>query len=127
MENIVFGLEIMVIGFTTVIIILYLLYLILLGFSRFAPKSSIKTKQNSQEIVPAIAIASDQHQGQTTSPEVVAVITAAISAYLHLPAGQFKIVAIMPEQASSDWAMAGRNCLMEKRQNLAIFRREKTS
>ena len=144
MENLNFGLEIMVIGFSVVIISLYLLYLILLGFNRCCvqPVKPEAQRKNITNVPPEImeetrnapvaaAVSHNQQSYYGTAPEIVAAITAAVSVCLDVPASEFEIVSVesvQPVPATqyvNSWAIAGRQRLMEKRQDLAMFRRER--
>lgn len=141
MENLVFGLEVMFVGFTVVMITLYLLYLILLGFSKcfVRPAKAEPLRENN----PIVSMAAAEQAASVSTydeaallpfgagPEIVAVITAGISFYfdsISPSASQYKIVSVQPALSgsnSSPWAVAGRKRLMEKRQDLAMFRRER--
>lgn len=141
MNNLTFGLEVMVIGFVVVMVTLYLLYLILVGFSRCCvrPVRSKPVNGSNSTMPPAVlqeagaapVAAAVSQQAFGTAPEIVAAITAAISACLNTPANQFEIVSVQTVQPAhstangSDWTVAGRKRLMEKRQDLAMFRRER--
>jgi sodium pump decarboxylase gamma subunit len=138
MDEIVFGLEVMVIGFSVVMIALFLLYLVLLGFSRFSVKTD-KSKPKKEHIAsppqtlldevgvaPVAAAVSQQAVG--VAAETVAVINAAIAACLNVPPTQLGIVSVHPvhvARATSSWALMGRKTLMERRQDLATIRRER--
>lgn len=137
-NNIVFGLEIMVIGFAVVMATLYLLYLILLGFGKLCvrPSNAESKKAQSASTPPAVleeigsapvaAGISEPHY--STAPEIVAAITATISAYLDLPAAQFQIVSLQPSHSAGttdNWALLGRKRAIERRQDLAMYRRER--
>jgi len=138
MENITFGLEVLVIGFTVVMVTLYVLYLILLGFSRCCARPAKPEPKKEQIITPPpavldevglapVAAAVSQH-AFGTAPEVVAAITAAITACLEMPSGQFEIVSVQPAfsaQGPANWPLSGRKRLMERRQDLSMFRRER--
>ena len=140
MENLALGFEVMLIGFTVVMVTLYLLYLILLGFSRCCvkpEKPEVKVHNNIQAPPPAVmeevaaapvAATMSQHSFGT-APEIIAAITGAISACMELPSTQFEIVSVQPafssQNVSSQWAATGIKRLMEKRQDLAMFRRER--
>lgn len=143
LEYLAYGLEILVIGFTVVMITLYVLYLILLGFSRCC-SASVKPANGNKETaavaIPAItkeeisaapvaATASVQTIG--TAPEIVAAITAAIAACFDRTESHYEIVSLQPATSavsssqSSAWAAAGRNLLMEKRREMLNLRRER--
>ena len=124
MENIGLGIEVMIVGFSIVMAILYLLYLIMLGFSKCCAepaKPQIKQETPTPSVVneatPAPVTAAVSRQAYGTAPEIIAAITAAVSAYLDRPANQFEIVAVQPAnsgQNGSNWALLGRKRLMEK-------------
>jgi Na+-transporting methylmalonyl-CoA/oxaloacetate decarboxylase gamma subunit len=138
MSNLVLGLEIMAVGFSVVMITLFLLYLVLLVFGRCCAKPEKKQamSENIADVSPDIlnettatpVAATLCRQSLGTAPEIVAVITAAISVCLITPASQFEIVSLQPARSCVDgaqWTIAGRKRLMEKRQDLAMFRRER--
>ena len=140
MDNLSYSLEVMIVGFTVVVISLYLLYLVLVVFSRCCvrPAKPEPQKTNSTNVPPAVmaeansapvaAAVSEPQQSYGTAPEIIAAITAAVSASMNMPANQFEIVSVQRPQSNcngSEWAIAGRKRLMEKRQDLAMFRRER--
>ncbi|MBS4031305.1 MAG: OadG family protein [Clostridiales bacterium] len=139
-NNIIFGLEVMIIGFAVVMAILYLLYLILLGFSKVCVRPSNNESRKGQLASPTSAVLdevgsapvaagiSQSNYNYGTAPEIVAAITATISAYLDLPAAQFQIVSLQPSHSAGvvdNWALLGRKRAIEKRQDLAMYRRER--
>ncbi len=131
-DNIIFGLEVMVIGFTIVLITLYLLHLILVGFGKLCvmpSKAESKKKSQLAQQAPLsdISEAASAQFNCKNSSEVVAAITAVISAYLDLPSSQFKIVSLQPSSQANgnNWVLTGRKRAIERRQDLAAFRREK--
>ncbi|HZK24835.1 MAG TPA: OadG family transporter subunit [Oscillospiraceae bacterium] len=126
LDKLLYGLEISLIGFTGVMLILYLLYLILLAFSKYFSRGDSKQKKAT---CPTVQLSLDKvkESNNNTAPEVVAAITAAIAMYLNSSAEQFNIVSIKPEKGSSSWVLSGRQIIMANRQNLALSRREKTS
>lgn len=139
MDNLTLGLEVMLIGFTVVMVTLYLLYLVLLGFSRccvkLEPEVKIQNKLEApphavMEAVAATHVAATISQDSFgTAPEIIAAITAAISVYMDLPSTRFELVSVQPaftsQRVSNQWSVTGRKKLMEKRQDLAMFRRER--
>jgi Na+-transporting methylmalonyl-CoA/oxaloacetate decarboxylase gamma subunit len=139
-SNLIFGLEVLVIGFVVVMATLYLLYLILLGFAKLCVRSSNAESKKGQlaslppavleEVVsaPVAAGISQSHYHYGTAPEIVAAITATISAFMDLPAAQFQIVSLQPSHSSGvtdNWALLGRIRAIERRQDLSMFRRER--
>lgn len=139
-SNLIFGFEVLVIGFVVVMVTLYLLYLILLGFSKVCVKPA-KAELNKGQLAspppavleeigaaPVAAGMSQSNYNYGTAPEIVAAITATISAYLDLPAAQFEIVSLQSShsnEVADNWALLGRNRAIERRQDLAMFRRER--
>lgn len=140
MDNLIFGLEVLVIGFIVVMITLYLLYLILLGFSRCCVRPA-KPEPKSDNTLPPPAtlaeVAAAPVAATATGPlakpvagenyEIVAAITAAIAACLETSPSHFQVVSIQPAVPGSGpgaWALSGRKKLMERR-DLNIFRRER--
>jgi Na+-transporting methylmalonyl-CoA/oxaloacetate decarboxylase gamma subunit len=138
LDNLEFGLQVMVVGFSVVMITLYLLYLILVGFGRVlarpAKEETVKKVLPTapptviQEALVAPVAAAVSHPLPGTAPEIVAAITAAVSACLNSPASEFEIVSLQPVHSTVDgshWAITGRKRLMEMRQDFAMFRRER--
>lgn len=71
---------------------------------------------------------SGELQQAGTAPEIVAAIAAAVSSYLNMSASKFAISSVIsvPSHCSSSfWTIAGRQRLMEQRQDLASLRRRK--
>lgn len=139
-NNIIFGLEVMVIGFVVVMATLFLLYLILLGFSKVCVRPSHSESNKGQLASPPPAVLDEvgtapvaagiSHSNYDfgTAPDIVAAITATISACLNLPAAQFEIVSLQrshPHEVADNWVLLGRKRAIERRQDLAMFRRER--
>jgi Na+-transporting methylmalonyl-CoA/oxaloacetate decarboxylase gamma subunit len=138
MDNIVLGFEVMIVGFSVVMITLFLLYLVLVAFGRIFSRPALNetVKKQFTEVPPAVlqeaqvapvAAAVSLHQAGT-APEIVAAITAAVSVCLGTPSSQFEIVSLQPAPSSVDgshWTISGRKRLMEMRQDFGMFRRER--
>ncbi len=159
MGNIVFGLETMVIGFAVVIITLFCLYLILVGFNRCLAKpvkSEFKTTNMAESdatpledavgapvaatataptaamvaatVAAAMAAAGPVHRPARTSPAIVAAITASVTNCLDTSAVNFYISPAQRESTvnlTTTWSLLGRKRLMEKRQDIFLYRRER--
>ncbi len=140
-ETIEFGLQVMVIGFAVVMITLYVLYLILTGFSQVfgvkkaaGPATQAPAESVLAEAVAAPVAATVSEQVHSLGEDIVAVLTAAIAACLDAPGKEFTISSIEPVQVNpcpagylrtTEWGLAGRKKLMERRQDLFLLRREK--
>lgn len=82
----------------------------------------------AERVKPNSAKPPGELQEAGNTPEIVAAITAAISACLNVSSDQFVINSLKPVPPvfnSSFWTIAGRKRLMEQRQDLAILRRRK--
>lgn len=105
MKNIPLGLELTALGMGVVFVSLIALTLLmwLLRLASPGEKQSAATAVNPKT-PPA------QKPVAGISPEVVAAITAAVSAYTGMPAGSFAIHSVHPgtPSAGSAWALAGR-------------------
>jgi len=116
-DELQFGLDILMIGFPTVIIILLLLYLVLVVFNLILAKLSgnqnrtLRDVHNDCEVEPP--------------PEVIAAITAAIAASLESSSAHFTLTSVRKAHEINKWSLTGRNKAMDKRQDSSLFRREK--
>jgi Na+-transporting methylmalonyl-CoA/oxaloacetate decarboxylase gamma subunit len=163
MGNLIFGLETMVIGFAVVMLTLFCLYLILVGFSRCLAKP-VKTEpktENKAVLQPqpfpldettaapvaaaavqfqldeavaapiaaaaaAVAVVSRQYSG--ASPEIVAAISSVLGVCLDTQITGLYIApaaTTCPVASTTPWTLLGRKRLMERRQDLFLFRRER--
>lgn len=104
MESMKFGLELTLIGMGVVFLTLIALTLLmnLLKYTRAQKDTAPKT---SAKPLP-VAAGGSAPGVKGTSPEVVAAIAAAVSAYLGQPAGTFTIRSVRAEVPA--WAAAGR-------------------
>lgn len=140
MENIETGLLLLIIGFTVVMSVLYLLYLVMrVKGAFFAPKNNPRPLQKENLNAPLknetleapVAACKSIEEGESTQnvlPEVVAAITAAIVSCLDSPPAALHIIPEAAETrttAASPWPLTGRKNLMEKRQGIALLRRER--
>jgi hypothetical protein len=163
MDNLIFGLETMAIGFAVVMLTLYCLYLILVGFNRCLakpvnpnPKKESKVVLHAQPIpldetaaapvaattapvqldeavaapiaaaAAAVAVASRQYSG--AAPEIAAAISSVLGVCLDTqPAGVYiaPVATTRPVPSTTPWSLLGRKRLMERRQDLFLFRRER--
>jgi Na+-transporting methylmalonyl-CoA/oxaloacetate decarboxylase gamma subunit len=110
MDDLILGLQIMVFGFSVVLLTLYLLYLILQQFSRFLNGSSLK---------PPLPL-SGTEQAPVRDLRQVAAVTAAVAVCLSKASSgsALRIVSIEPidlPHNPSVWVREGRKALMEKR------------
>lgn len=144
MENWEFYLQTVVLGFSVVIVTLFVLYLLLLLMGRyFAPAAETPAKELTVEKVPKEdmpeVIRRDMPEekpagviGPVTG-EIPAGVVAAISAALYLsapPAGyRYVIKSVQPLASSSPtpgkWAMAGRKEMLNMQQYMDQTRRKK--
>lgn len=116
MENLAFGLQVAVLGFMIVMVALAGLYLVMVIFSMVLNPN--KRKEKNQKV----QVSGEKQKAEGTtgkdksdqpgelSPETVAVITAAVSSYLHRPSSGFRIVGVRPIDKSnnSSWKLSTR-------------------
>lgn len=137
MDNLEIGLVLLVTGFITVMIVLFLLYLVLEVIGRFfaqkkqsqpAQKENLKPRVQSSPPADAAVLETVQGHAPAVMPEVVAAITAAVASCLDGPPAALHII---PETGTtqgagtSSWQLTGRKQLMERRQGIALLRRER--
>jgi sodium pump decarboxylase gamma subunit len=130
--NMIFGLEVMFIGFAGVFIALTILYILLVLLDKFFAKKN--GKANAQKPTAAatdlkLSLSSpvkkepdDEDQG-----ELMAVISAAISAYLQKPQASLAIRSINPVtvKETNSWKSYGRTRQMDLKSSFSAKRREK--
>ncbi|NLM51930.1 MAG: OadG family protein [Firmicutes bacterium] len=127
MEKIFLGLEVMIIGFCITMLFLSFLYLILVGFShlnRILP-ATVRTKTTKQ-----LNACPTQAAAEKTSPtELIAVISASISSYLHKSPQEIAVISVLPQRTTlrSEWVAAGRNNLLAKGHYHFLRRKERKS
>lgn len=121
MDNLEFGLRISLLGFSTVIITLFILYVVLSMFSRL----SNTAPQGNDDMMPGAGVI-DGENG--ISPVTVAALTAAVTRYLELTGMHGKPLAVTVESARetprNGWADAGRRVMMEGKLELERLRRK---
>lgn len=126
MDKLDFALEVMVVGFTVVLVTLFLLYGILIVFSRIFNKKEIKVPK-SETVAKSLPTVETGANNNT----LTAVITAAIYSYLESNAPSFKASTIrVTAQPTSDstannWQVIGRRQQMEAKAELETTRRNK--
>lgn len=128
MEQFNFALQVLVIGFLVVLITLFMLYGILLLFSRLFYKEEEVTvvQEGSINRGKGNAIVTGE-----VDRKVVAAIMAAVNEYLRQDDSSTKInsIAISADQAgnlaSNNWIINGRKALMENRATLEKIRRKR--
>ncbi len=124
MDKLDFALEVMVVGFTVVLATLFLLYGILIVFSRIFNKK--ETKDSKREIA---AKGPSKLELGAENTAMTAVITAAIYSYLESSTPSFSAAAIrvtaQPTSGSTvnNWQISGRRHLMEGKAELETTRR----
>jgi len=129
MEQFIFALQVLVIGFLVVLITLFMLYGILLLFSHLFYK-----KEKEALSYKSVSI-SDKNKGHDifaaeNERKVIAVIIAAVNEYLSQDDHSVEIagISIFSEQAGNaavnSWNIIGRKALMENRSALEKIRRK---
>ncbi len=126
MDKFDFALQVTVVGFSVVMVTLFLLYGILAVFSRLFNKEEIKDLKNE-----SAAISLSGHQIDTDNRVLTAVITAAVYSYLRSNGSTVKTAGIkitaQPASCSgmNSWQITGRRHLMETKAELETTRRNK--
>ncbi len=127
MENLVFALEVMVLGFVLVMLTLFLLFLIILFIGKIfgLKEDSYKDKVISIEEADFPGF---QFQSSKKNAGKVAAITAALAVYLYDSDKEYTIKKIEPayEQFTGKWALQGRKELLNMGKELEKLRREKS-
>lgn len=118
MNDLGFGLQVSLLGFTTVVITLFMLYAVLILFTRVFHREP--------NTLPADRGANDGGTG--ISRRKIAAMTAAVYSYLELTGSPERPVAIKIERAKTatgnSWTSAGRRLMLEGRLELERFRRK---
>ncbi|HHX75307.1 MAG TPA: OadG family protein [Firmicutes bacterium] len=121
MDNIVLSLEVLVIGLSVVMLTLCFLYLVLLCFGKAVARvTSCHSAEDGE--APQVGLSIEEEAGPD---EIIAVITAAVSAFLGRSPLSFSLVSVKPQTgaAGSAWITAGRKNLLNKSRELALLRR----
>jgi len=126
MEKFDFAIQVLVIGFSVVMVALIALYLLLLLFAKLLYKENKK---------PAEAFSAAADQAAASKPgddrRLTSAITAAVYAYMQLnnlmpPSGKISIaVQQLGSSATSNWQATGRRLLLHNSMDLETIRRNK--
>jgi Na+-transporting methylmalonyl-CoA/oxaloacetate decarboxylase gamma subunit len=126
MEKFDFAIQVLVIGFSVVMVALIALYFLLLLFAKIFHKEDKK---------PADAIPAMKEQSAATKPNderrLASAITAAVYAYMQLnnimpPSGRISIaVQQTGPPAANNWQVTGRRVLLQNSMDLETIRRKK--
>lgn len=131
MDQFTFALQVLVIGFTVVLVTLFMLYGVLLLFARLLYKEEKEVTGDQKNILDddkEISIITGENDGK-----VIAAIMAAVNEYLRQDDSSLKVasIAISADQAgnlvSNNWKIIGRKTLMENRVALEKIRRKRRS
>ncbi|MDO9535141.1 MAG: OadG family transporter subunit [Bacillota bacterium] len=128
MNNIAYGFEILVIGFTIVVLTLLLLAFVLEFLGKInAPREKKERKEISDNKIEAAADGDGKEITHTVRPEIIAASMGAILFALDTKgAGYSKINAIKLSEPQNDmWSQAGRTRLLNLRQDFVLLRRGK--
>ena len=124
MENLYFGVEVMVVGFLIVMIALLTLAFILVLFEKLlAPKKKKETAAALKTSHPATS-SPGESKGLDEQGEVVAAIAASLSLFLEKP---FRIHRIAPAGGGeqSRWILANRTRSVQLSKELVFYRRRR--
>lgn len=131
MDQFTFALQVLVIGFTVVLVTLFMLYGVLLLFARLLYKEEKEVTGDQKNLLDddkEISIITGENDGK-----VIAAIMAAVNEYLRQDDSSLKVasIAISADQAgnlvSNNWKIIGRKTLMENRVALEKIRRKRRS
>lgn len=131
MGNLIFGLEVMFIGFTGVFIALTILYILLLLLAKYFAKKNGKTNGpkltffSKSDIKLSLSSPVKKDPDDGDQGELIAVISAAISAYLQKPQASLAIRSINPVKETNSWKSFGRTRQMGLKSSFSAKRREK--
>lgn len=130
MEKLIFGLEVMLIGFAGVFIALSVLYLLLVLMDKYFAKkngkaASLKPPVSKTDLKLSLSPPVKEEPDGEDQEELMAVIAAAISAYLQKPQTLLAIRSINPVREMNSWKSYGRTRQMDLKSNLSAKRREK--
>lgn len=132
MGNMIFGLEVMLIGFTGVFIALTILYILLVLLEKFFDRRNHKAKPPSlggggNKKNPKLSLSSPvKIESDEEDPgEIIAVISAALAAYLQKPQASLAIRSIRPVRETNSWKSYGRIRQMDLKSTFSAKRREK--
>ncbi len=118
-EKFIFSMQIIFLGFSVVMVILFALYGLILLFNRFSSRMVKKEERAVFREVP----------DEVLSPRLAAAISAAVNCHRTANSsctGSLRLGVNRPETRGSRWLTAGRKDLLENRVHLEISRREKT-
>lgn len=132
MGNMIFGLEVMLIGLVGVFAALTVLYILLVLLEKYFARKNGKAKPSSSEgggnkkhlklsLSSPVQIESDEED----PGEIIAVITAALAAYLQKPQASLAIRSISPVRETTSWKSYGRTRQMDLKSSFGAKRREK--
>jgi Na+-transporting methylmalonyl-CoA/oxaloacetate decarboxylase gamma subunit len=128
MNNIAYGFEILVIGFTIVVLTLLLLAIVLTFLGNLnAPREKKERKEIVDNQIEAAADGHGKEIPLTVRPEIIAASMGAILFAMDTKgAGYSKINAIkLSDPQSGMWSQAGRTRLLNLRQDFVLLRRGK--
>ncbi len=127
MEDLIFALEVMVLGFVLVLFTLFILFLIILFIGKFFGLKEDSYKDRVINIEEADFPRFQFISGGEPASKIAA-ITAAITAYLSDADKEYTIKKIEPvyEQFSGKWALQGKKELLNMGKELEKLRREKS-
>ncbi len=128
MNLLYFGLQTMVIGFTLVLVVLFVLNLLIVLFSRLIAFRS-NTSRSSMIVPVADEGGSGEMESTRTRQKIVAAISVAIDSYLNSEDDMidYRITRVEPHHGNfnSQWALQGRKDLLNMNLILTSIRREK--
>lgn len=120
MQALLFSIELMALGFVVVLVVLFLLNVIFQAFGTFLTNDSARKetrnaekimnqqqKDKTVELPQAKILETEEAGGPGISPEILAVITGAVSAYLERPGYQLRVKKIRRGDSLAPWVLSG--------------------
>ena len=119
MQDLLFSVQLMAIGFVVVLVVLFLLNVIFQAFGTFLTNDSnrkearnaekiLKQKENDKSVnIPQASVKLTEKEDPGISPEILAVITGAVSVYLERPGYQLRVKKVKRGNHLAPWVLSG--------------------
>ncbi|UNC91875.1 OadG family protein [Candidatus Contubernalis alkaliaceticus] len=118
MQGLWFSIELMALGFTVVLVVLFLLNIIFQAFGTFLTNDTARKESRHADKVmeqekkdistePKGLLKETEAAASGISPEIIAVITSAVSAYLERPGYQLRVKKIRRGDSLAPWVLSG--------------------
>lgn len=131
MDKLEFALMIVALGFSVVMVILFILYMLIILFGRLLNRPPRKEKTAAPQggdSRPAVTAGQGQPvrvEAAGVRPAVVAAAMAAVYSCLETAPGRSFVITVAPrsKQLSGPWALDGRKMMMDGRTRIDLLRR----